>query len=74
MFLNGIFVSLKEGKMTLVATDGRRLALVDEEVEISEKSAGEFIVPAKPSTNSTGCCKTKATWNSGLVKTRPPSR
>jgi DNA polymerase III subunit beta len=45
--LNGIFVSLKEGKMTLVATDGRRLALVDEEVEISEKSAGEFIVPGK---------------------------
>ncbi|HEY5043715.1 MAG TPA: DNA polymerase III subunit beta [Verrucomicrobiae bacterium] len=45
--LNGIFISLKEGKMTLVATDGRRLALVDEEVEISEKSSGEFIVPAK---------------------------
>jgi DNA polymerase-3 subunit beta len=45
--LNGIFVSLKDGKMTLVATDGRRLALVDEEVEISEKSTGEFIVPAK---------------------------
>jgi len=45
--LNGIFFSLKEGKMTLVATDGRRLALVDEEVEIAEKSAGEFIVPAK---------------------------
>ena len=45
--LNGIFISLKEGKMTLVSTDGRRLALVDEEVDISEKSAGEFIVPAK---------------------------
>ncbi len=45
--LNGIFISLKEGKMTLVATDGRRLALVDEEVDISEKSSGEFIVPAK---------------------------
>jgi len=45
--LNGIFVSLKEGKMTLVATDGRRLALVDEEVEVSEKSSGEFILPAK---------------------------
>ena len=45
--LNGIFISLKDGKMTLVATDGRRLALVDEEVEISEQSAGEFIVPAK---------------------------
>lgn len=45
--LNGIFISLKEGKMTFVATDGRRLALVDEEVDISEKSNGEFIVPAK---------------------------
>jgi DNA polymerase-3 subunit beta len=45
--LNGLFISLKEGKMTVVATDGRRLALVDEEVDISEKSAGEFIVPAK---------------------------
>jgi DNA polymerase-3 subunit beta len=45
--LNGIFISLKEGKMTFVATDGRRLALVDEEVDLSEKSAGEFIVPAK---------------------------
>jgi len=45
--LNGIFMSLKDHKMTLVATDGRRLALVDEEVDISEKSSGEFIVPAK---------------------------
>jgi len=45
--LNGIFISLKEGKMTLVATDGRRLALVDEEVDISEKNSGEFIVPKK---------------------------
>lgn len=45
--LNGIFISLKDGKMTLVATDGRRLALVDEEVELSDKSSGEFIVPAK---------------------------
>ena len=45
--LNGIYISLKDGKMTLVATDGRRLALVDEEVELSEKSTGEFIVPAK---------------------------
>jgi DNA polymerase-3 subunit beta len=45
--LNGIFISLKDHKMTVVATDGRRLALVDEEVDISEKSQGEFIVPAK---------------------------
>jgi len=45
--LNGIFLSLKDHKMTMVATDGRRLALVDEEVDISENSHGEFIVPAK---------------------------
>jgi len=45
--LNGIFISLKDHKMTMVATDGRRLALVDEEVEIAEKSSGEFIIPAK---------------------------
>lgn len=45
--LNGIFLSLKEHKLTMVATDGRRLALVDEEVDISEKSQGEFIIPSK---------------------------
>src|SRR6266853_2871648 len=33
--LNGIFISLKDHKMTMVATDGRRLALVDEEVDVS---------------------------------------
>jgi DNA polymerase-3 subunit beta len=33
--------------MTMVATDGRRLALVDEEVDIPENSQGEFILPTK---------------------------
>jgi DNA polymerase-3 subunit beta len=45
--LNGIFLSLKDHKLTMVATDGRRLALVDEEVDLAESSQGEFIVPAK---------------------------
>ena len=45
--LNGIFFSLKEHKLTMVATDGRRLALADEELDVSEQSQGEFIVPAK---------------------------
>jgi DNA polymerase III subunit beta len=45
--LNGIFFILKEHKLTLVATDGRRLALVDEEVDVPEKSQTEFIVPSK---------------------------
>ncbi|MHC1768314.1 MAG: DNA polymerase III subunit beta [Verrucomicrobiia bacterium] len=45
--LNGIFISLKEHKVTMVATDGRRLALADEEVDIPAESDGEFIVPTK---------------------------
>lgn len=45
--LNGIFISLKDHKMTMVATDGRRLALVDEEVDIPDKGSGDFIIPAK---------------------------
>jgi len=45
--LNGIFMSLKDHKLTMVATDGRRLAIVDEEVDVSEKNHTEFIVPAK---------------------------
>lgn len=45
--LNGIFFSLKDHKLTMVATDGRRLALVEEEVDVAEKSHGEFIIPAK---------------------------
>jgi DNA polymerase III subunit beta len=45
--LNGIFLSLKEHKVTMVATDGRRLALSDEELEIPSEGHGEFIVPTK---------------------------
>jgi len=45
--LNGIFVSLKEHKMTMVATDGRRLALSDEDVDVNSDSEAEFIVPTK---------------------------
>jgi len=45
--LNGLFFSLKEHKLIMVATDGRRLALVDEEVDVPSSSQGEFIVPAK---------------------------
>ena len=45
--LNGIFFSLGDQRITVVATDGRRLALVDEETDIGEESKGEFIVPTK---------------------------
>lgn len=45
--LNGIFVSFKDHKFTMVATDGRRLALVEEEVEVPERGQGEMIIPTK---------------------------
>lgn len=45
--LNGIFFSLKDHKFTMVATDGRRLALAEEEVDIPIECQAEFIVPTK---------------------------
>ena len=45
--LNGILFSLKENKLTMVATDGRRLALVDLEVEFPRSQEGDLIVPSK---------------------------
>lgn len=45
--LNGIFTSFNEGKLTLVATDGRRLAMVDHELEFPSSHETDFIVPTK---------------------------
>ena len=45
--LNGILFSFKENKLTLVATDGRRLALVDLEVEFPRSNEVDVVVPAK---------------------------
>jgi DNA polymerase-3 subunit beta len=45
--LNGILCSFKENKLTLVATDGRRLALVDIELEFPRSQEVEIIIPTK---------------------------
>jgi DNA polymerase-3 subunit beta len=45
--LNGILFSLFENKLTLVATDGRRLALFDSDLEFPKSDEGEFILPTK---------------------------
>ena len=45
--LNGILFSFKENKLTLVATDGRRLALVDLEAEFPRSNEVDVVVPAK---------------------------
>ena len=45
--LNGILFSFREGKLTMVATDGRRLALVDLEVEFPRSQEVDVIVATK---------------------------
>jgi DNA polymerase-3 subunit beta len=45
--LNGILFSFRGGKLTMVATDGRRLALVDLEVEFPQSQEVDIIVPTK---------------------------
>jgi DNA polymerase-3 subunit beta len=45
--LNGTLFSFKENKLTLVATDGRRLALVDLELEFPRSQEIDVIVPTK---------------------------
>jgi len=45
--LNGVYFNFRDGKLSLVATDGRRLAVVSKEMEIPAASAGAIILPAK---------------------------
>ena len=45
--LNGIFTAFSEGKLTFVATDGRRLAMVENELEFPASHETDFIVPSK---------------------------
>ncbi len=45
--LNGVLFSFKENKLTLVATDGRRLAMVDIEMEFPRSHEADIIVPTK---------------------------
>jgi len=45
--LNGILLSLKEDKMAVVATDGRRLALVEYELDLPKGTKGELLIPSK---------------------------
>lgn len=45
--LNGIFHSFKDAKLTLVATDGRRLAMCEADVEFPDSQETDFILPTK---------------------------
>ena len=45
--LNGVLLSFREGKLTMVATDGRRLALVEHELEFPKEAERDMILPTK---------------------------
>ena len=45
--LNGVYFNFRDGKLSLVATDGRRLAVMAREMDIPGTAAGAIILPAK---------------------------
>lgn len=45
--LNGVLLNFKGNKLAIVATDGRRLALVEQEVEFPKEAEASVIVPTK---------------------------
>ena len=45
--LNGILFDIKNSKVKMVATDGRRLALVEKEIDTPKQMEKKIIVPAK---------------------------
>ena len=45
--LNSVFFNFSEGKLTLVATDGRRLALISRDMKIDREDESSIILPAK---------------------------
>ena len=45
--LNSVFFNFSEGKLTLVATDGKRMALIARDMKIDNEDEGSIILPAK---------------------------
>ncbi len=45
--LNGVFMGFKGDKLTVVATDGRRLALIEHDIEVPKGAEAELILPTK---------------------------
>ena len=45
--LNGLYFNFRDGKLSLVATDGRRLALLSKDIPTPESGGGAIILPAK---------------------------
>jgi len=45
--LKGVLMSFNDGKLTMVATDGRRLALVENEIEFPKNANKDIVLPSK---------------------------
>ena len=45
--LKGVLMSFKDSKLTMVATDGRRLALVENEIEFPKEAEKDIVLPSK---------------------------
>ena len=45
--LNGVLLSFRGDKLTVVATDGRRLALIEQELEFPKDSEVDLVIPSK---------------------------
>ena len=45
--LKGVLMSFKDAKLTMVATDGRRLALVENEIEFPKDAERDIVLPFK---------------------------
>ena len=45
--LKGVLLSFKDSKLTMVATDGRRLALVENELEFAKEAEKDIVLPSK---------------------------
>ncbi|MFW6355016.1 MAG: DNA polymerase III subunit beta, partial [Verrucomicrobiota bacterium] len=45
--MNGVYFNFADSTLTLAATDGRRLAVMSKELEVTEENAGHLILPAK---------------------------
>ena len=45
--IKGVLMSFKDSKLTMVATDGRRLALVEKEIEFPKDAERDIVLPSK---------------------------
>ena len=53
--LNGVVMSIRGGIMTVAATDGRRLAIVEKTIEDENAQDGDYILPSRASTELSSC-------------------